>query len=85
MKTLHHDPLMEKVSKVRRNRFLQATRARLIAGWTSDGVNLWSVGKYVVIQRSVDEGRAWTVQNSGTLSELRSVWGIKHSRAVQRL
>jgi len=50
MKTPHHDPLMEKVSKVRRNGFLQAT-----------------------------------VQNSGTLSELPSVWGIKHSCAVQRL
>jgi hypothetical protein len=50
MKTPHHDPLMEKVSKVRRNGFLQAT-----------------------------------VQNSGTLSELPSVWGTKHSCTVQRL
>lgn len=64
---------------------LQATRARLIAGWTPDGVNLWSVGKYGIIQHSVDGGKTWTVQNSGTLSELRSVWGIKHSRTVQRL
>ena len=54
MKTLHHDPLMEKVSKVRRNRFLQGPRAGLIAGWTPDGVNLWSVGKYGIIQHSVD-------------------------------
>src|SRR5215468_4611833 len=57
MKTPHHDPLMEKVSKVHRNWFLQATRARLIAGWTPDGVNLWSVGKYGIIQHSVDGGK----------------------------
>ena len=33
---------------------LQAARARLIAGWTPDGVNLWSVGKYGIIQHPVD-------------------------------
>src|SRR5262249_5665850 len=85
MKTPHHDPLMEKVSKVRRNRSLQTMRARLIAGWTPDGVNLWSVGKYGIIRHSIDGGKTWTVQNRGTLSELPSVWGIEHSRTVQQL
>ena len=64
---------------------LQATRARLIAGWTPDGVNLWSVGNYGIIQHSVDGGKAWTVQNSCNLSELRSVWGISIVALVQRL
>ena len=49
----------------------------LIAGWPPDGVNLWSVGKYGVIQHSVDGEKTWTVQNFCNLSELRSVWGIR--------
>jgi len=85
MTTLHHDPLMEKVSKVCRNRFLQATRARLIARWTPDGVNLWSVGEYGIIQQSLDGEKRGPYKIAGTLSELRSVWGIKHSRTVQRV
>ena len=86
MKTPYHDLLMEKVSKVRRNWFLQATCARLIAGWTPDGVNLWSVGKYGIIQHSVDGGKTWTVQIAARFQNwLLSVWGIKHSRTVQRL